>query len=179
MSGWEGEAECTWAQSGVVCVTPGASAVSQVHPGALSRYRSHCLGMPVQGQVRFILICITYICSESCFGWNLDSQVLAARGWADLLEIWGEFVSMKAGTPLSQIWWATKMWQPLGNRIITMEPVFGPLLFLNSFLFLSFLFFFFFFFFPFLSFLALYLQHVEASGPGVKLELQLRLTPQP
>lgn len=71
-----------------VFITFGARAVSQAHPGTLSHHRSHCLGLPAQRQVLFILICIMYICSESSFCWNLKSQVLAARAWSDLLEIW-------------------------------------------------------------------------------------------
>lgn len=71
-----------------VFITLGAGAVSQARPGSVSRCRSRCLGLPAPWQVLFIFICIMYICSESCFCWNLKSQVLAARAWSDLLEIW-------------------------------------------------------------------------------------------
>lgn len=71
-----------------VFITLRASAVSQAHPGTLSHCRSRCLGLPTRWQVLFILICIMHVCSESCFCWNLKSQVLAARAWSDLLEIW-------------------------------------------------------------------------------------------
>lgn len=49
-----------------VFITLGANAVSQAHPGTLSRCGSRCLGLPAQGQALFIVICITYICSVSC-----------------------------------------------------------------------------------------------------------------
>ena len=50
-----------------VFITLGANAVSLAHPGTSSRYGSCCLGLSAQGQVLFILICIMYICSVSCF----------------------------------------------------------------------------------------------------------------
>lgn len=70
-----------------VFIVLGASAVSQALPGSLSHYAWCCLDLSAQGQMLFPLIRITSICSESCFCWNLEGQVLAAGEQANLLEI--------------------------------------------------------------------------------------------
>lgn len=65
-------------------ITPGASSDSEAHQ-VLCYLVDSVVWACLPRQVLLTLICITYICSESSFCWNLKSQVLAARIRADLL----------------------------------------------------------------------------------------------
>lgn len=105
-------------------ITLGASAVSQAHFVAVQVALS---GLAYQWQVLFIFICIVCIRSESCFCWNLKSQVLAARAWSDLLEMWTQrrdtFQPSVTGYPNMTVVWGIVLSNP-SSIIITTERIF-------------------------------------------------------